>query len=124
MQLAGASIGGGLASAVGLGGGIVFNPVLIGLGVPPQVAASTGMYMIMFSSFLNSLTFYLFGSLPVAYALWIGFWSAIGIAIFLAIVGAIIKKYKRPSVVVFILAGVILLSTIVVPIVNIKHLIH
>ena len=98
--------------------------MLIGLGVPPQVAASTGMYMIMFSSFLNSLTFYLFGSLTVAYALWIGLWSAIGIAIFLAIVGAIIKKYKRPSLIVFILAGVILLSTIVVPIVNIKHLIH
>jgi len=30
-----ASIGGGLASGVGLGGGIVFNPVLIGMGVPP-----------------------------------------------------------------------------------------
>lgn len=28
-----ASIGGGFAGAVGLGGGVVFNPVLIGLGV-------------------------------------------------------------------------------------------
>ena len=35
VKLAAASIGGGLASAVGLGGGIVFNPVLIGMGVPP-----------------------------------------------------------------------------------------
>jgi uncharacterized membrane protein YfcA len=33
MQLVLASIGGGLAGAVGLGGGVVFNPVLIGLGV-------------------------------------------------------------------------------------------
>jgi uncharacterized membrane protein YfcA len=82
-----------LASAVGLGGGIVFNPVLIGLGVPPQVAASTGMYMIMFSAGLNTLTFYLFDNLHVAYAYWIGLWSAIGIAIFLSVVGAIIKKY-------------------------------
>lgn len=30
-----ASIGGGLAGAVGLGGGVVFNPVLIGMGVQP-----------------------------------------------------------------------------------------
>jgi uncharacterized membrane protein YfcA len=123
VKLAVASICGGLASAVGLGGGIVFNPVLIGLGVPPTVAASTGMYMIMFSAFLNSLTFYLFDKLSVQYALWIGVWSAIGIAIFLAIVGAIIKKYKRPSIVVFILAAVIALCAIVVPTVNIKHLI-
>ena len=35
IQLAVCSIGGGLASAVGLGGGIVFNPMLIGMGVPP-----------------------------------------------------------------------------------------
>lgn len=33
VQLILASIGGGLAGAVGLGGGVVFNPVLIGLGV-------------------------------------------------------------------------------------------
>lgn len=35
IQLIVCSIGGGLASAVGLGGGIVFNPILIGMGVPP-----------------------------------------------------------------------------------------
>lgn len=118
MKMVLAAIGGGLAGAVGLGGGVVFNPVLIGLGVPPQVAASTGMYMIMFSAFSNALTFWIFGNLSVKFALWIGFWSGIGIYIFLSIVGAIIKKYKRPSIVVFFLGGVIALSSIVVPAVN------
>lgn len=28
-----ASIGGGFAGSVGLGGGVIFNPVLIGMGV-------------------------------------------------------------------------------------------
>jgi len=112
-----------LASAVGLGGGVVFNPVLIGLGVPPTVAASTGMYMIMFSAFLNSLTFWLFDNLPIIYAYWIGLWSSFGIAVFLSIIGAIIKKYDRPSIVVFILGAVIAASSIVVPTVNIRHLI-
>ena len=28
-----ASLGGGLAGAVGLGGGVVFNPILIGMGL-------------------------------------------------------------------------------------------
>lgn len=92
-KLATASICGGLASAIGLGGGIVFNPVLIGLGIPPTVAASTGMYMIMFSSLLNTVTFHLFGVLSVPFALWIGFWSSIGTAIFLTAVGIIIKRY-------------------------------
>jgi hypothetical protein len=35
MKLVLASIGGGFAGAVGLGGGVVFNPVLIGMGVQP-----------------------------------------------------------------------------------------
>jgi uncharacterized membrane protein YfcA len=87
VQLTIASIGGGFASSVGLGGGIVFNPILIGMGVPPTVTASTGMYMIMFSAFSISLTFWLFGSLDVRFALWIGLWSSIGIYIFLSIVG-------------------------------------
>ena len=117
-----ASVGGGFAGAVGLGGGIVFNPVLIGMGMHPLAATSTGMYMIMFGSFSNALTFWLFGSLPLGYALWIGLWSAIGIYIILAFVGKLIKKSGRPSIIIFFLAGVIALSAVAVPFVNINHL--
>lgn len=124
LKLAFAGVGGGLASAVGLGGGVVFNPILIGMGVQPQVSASTGMYMIMFSAFSNSLTFAIFGNLSIQYALWIGAWSGLGIYIFLKIVSAIIKKYKHPSIVVFCLGGVIALSAVVVPAVNTEFLIQ
>jgi len=113
-----ASLGGGLAGAVGLGGGVVFNPVLVGMGVHPAVVSSTGMYMILFSALINSLTFWLFGNLYVNFALWLGFWSGLGIFIFLSIVGAIIKKYQRPSIIVFFLGIVIALSSILVPIIN------
>jgi uncharacterized membrane protein YfcA len=116
-------IGGGLCSAVGLGGGVAFNPVLLGLGVPPQVSSSTGMYMIMFSSFSNVLTFWIFGNLAVNYSMWIGLWSGIGIYIFLSVIGGIIKKYRRPSLIVFFLGGVIAASSVVVPTVNINFLI-
>lgn len=117
-----ASIAGGLCSAIGLGGGVAFNPVLIGMGVSPQVSASTGMYMIMFSAFSNALTFWLFGNLYTVYALWIGFWSGIGIYLFLSVFSALIKKYKHPSIIVFCLAGVIALSALVAPAVNTQHL--
>lgn len=40
---------GGLVGAMGLGGGVVFNPILLNLGVPPTVVAATGMYLIMYS---------------------------------------------------------------------------
>ena len=41
--------GGFAAGAFGLGGGSIYNPALLALGVQPRVAASTGMYLVMFS---------------------------------------------------------------------------
>jgi len=119
-----AALGGGFASSVGLGGGVVWNPVIIGMGFPPAACAATGMYMIMFSAFSNCLTFWLFGSLDVRFALWLGVWCALGIYIFLSVVGAIIKKYRRPSIIVFFLGGVLAVSTVAVPTTDILHLIQ
>ena len=42
-------VGGFAAGAFGLGGGSIYNPALLALGVQPRVAASTGMYLVMFS---------------------------------------------------------------------------
>lgn len=119
-----AGIGGGLAGAVGLGGAVVFGPILLSLGVAPQTSAATGMYMIMYSAFANTLTFWLFGSLNTGYALWIGIWSGLGIYFFLSVVSAMIKKYNRPSIVVFFLAAVIGASALVVPAVNTRALMN
>jgi hypothetical protein len=79
--------------------------------------------MIMFSAFANTIIFWLFGSLNMQYALWIGVWSGLGIYIFLALVSSAIKKYNRPSIVVFFLAAVIGASALVVPAVNTRALI-
>ena len=43
------SVVGGIVGAMGLGGGVVFNPVLLSLGVPPTVVAATSMLLIMYS---------------------------------------------------------------------------
>lgn len=41
--------GGFAAGAFGLGGGSIYNPALLALGVQPRVAAATGMYLVMYS---------------------------------------------------------------------------
>ena len=46
-----------LASALGLGGGVVFNPLLIELGVPPQISSATGMFLVLFASLSNSILY-------------------------------------------------------------------
>lgn len=43
-------VGGWVAGALGLGGGAIFNPVLLQMGVDAKVSSSTGMFMILFST--------------------------------------------------------------------------
>ena len=47
---------GGMVGAFGLGGGVVFNPLLLGLGVLPQVTTATAMYMILFGTTASTFT--------------------------------------------------------------------
>ena len=51
--------GGWVAGALGLGGGVIFNPLLISLGVPPKVSSATGMYQITFSTVATCTIFFL-----------------------------------------------------------------
>ena len=118
LYLLGGSFIGGIVGALGLGGGVVFNPLLIGLEVPAQVATSTAMYMILFSSLASSVIFLTMGGLNVDFALWIGAWSVIGIAFCMKVVNKLIQKYRRPSIIVFLLAIVLLISMIMIPIFN------
>ena len=49
--------GGWVSGALGLGGGAIFNPVLLSMGIPPGVSSSTGMYLVMFTTFGSSITY-------------------------------------------------------------------
>lgn len=57
--------GGWVSGALGLGGGAIFNPVLLSMGIPPAVASSTGMYLVMFTTFGSSITYTLQGTMDV-----------------------------------------------------------
>ena len=72
------SILGGIVGAMGLGGGVVFNPVLLSLGVPPTVVAATSMFLIMYSTASNTGIYLLKGYLRVKFAAWIGLWCCLG----------------------------------------------
>lgn len=65
-----ALIAGFIASLVGLGGGVIFNPLLLQFKVPPSVASNTGMFMIMFSTITNSFLFIMAGFFHIEYGLW------------------------------------------------------
>jgi uncharacterized membrane protein YfcA len=109
-------IGGWVAGALGLGGGSIYNPALLSLGVNPRTSGSTGMYLVLYSSINSCVSNYLSANLNIPYGLWISFWSAIGSMAGLVYADRYAKKSGRQSIFVLVLVVVFLLSVVMTPI--------
>ena len=85
--------GGLLSGALGLGGGTIFNPVLLSLGLPPMVCAASGLYLVTFSKIATTVVYIIYGQLDLPYGFWLSFCASVGSisAIFLA------RWYERVS---------------------------
>jgi uncharacterized membrane protein YfcA len=111
-----AFIGGWVSGALGLGGGSIFNPVLLSMGIPPAVASSTGMYLVLFTSIGSSITYTIQQTMNVEYALWTGGWCVLGSIAGMKLLKIFLKKWNRQSPIVFLLAGILGISALLIPI--------
>uniref|UniRef100_A0AAV1T6K8 Sulfite exporter TauE/SafE n=1 Tax=Peronospora matthiolae TaxID=2874970 RepID=A0AAV1T6K8_9STRA len=101
------------AGLLGIGGGMVKGPLLIEMGLLPQVSSATSSSMILFTSSATTIQFIILGSLSVDHALWHG---AIGFAA--GLVGQLgmsylVKKYRKSALVIFFVACFIGISGLV-----------
>ena len=106
---------GTLATSVGIGGGIIYNPILMSIGVPPMVSAATVMYVVMYRSFAAMLQFVILDRIMYDYAIWLCFWVVVATGFGLVIVNRKVEKSGNQSLVVYILAGLILCGSILTP---------
>jgi uncharacterized membrane protein YfcA len=87
--------GGIVCGALGLGGGTIFNPILISLGVPPITSSATGKYMIMFSKISSCVVYLVYGQLNPYQGLVLGAWKAVGGITLLYFSNLLVKKLNR-----------------------------
>ena len=109
-------VGGLVAGALGLGGGSIYNPALLSLGVHPKVSGATGMYLVLYSTVNTCLINYLNDYLDIYYALWISTFSLLGSILGMLATDKVVKMTGKPSVMVWVLVFVFILSTISTPI--------
>ncbi|XP_016496412.1 sulfite exporter TauE/SafE family protein 3-like isoform X1 [Nicotiana tabacum] len=104
-----AGIVGGL---LGLGGGFILGPLFLELGIPPQVSSATAAFVMIFSSSMSVIQYYLLRRFPVPYALYFIAVASIAALVGQHVVRRIISIVGRASVIIFILAFTIFVSAI------------
>ena len=108
-------MGGILAGALGLGGGVIFNPVLLTMGLPPQVSGACSLYMVFFSKSASCLVYILNGKMNILYAFWVGLWGSIGGVLGSLFLILYVKYGGRQSTIVFILVAEFVVSVALIP---------
>ncbi|XP_052176745.1 sulfite exporter TauE/SafE family protein 3-like [Diospyros lotus] len=115
-----AGVVGGL---LGLGGGFIMAPLFLELGIHPQVSSATATFIMMFSSSMSVVEYYLLKRFPIPYALYFG-----GVAMVAAfsgqhVVTRAIAILGRASLIIFILAITIFISAILLGGVGISNMV-
>ena len=65
-------IAGIVSSSLGIGGGMITNPVFSGLGMEPKQSSSTSNFLIIVTAIASSFIFILSGQLEIGYSIWLG----------------------------------------------------
>jgi uncharacterized membrane protein YfcA len=92
------AIGAGVASGtLGAGGGTPMGPMLIMLGVHPQINSATSSFLVFFTASIAALTFTLSGRIPEDYGLFMLVISFMAGIVGILSIRWIINRYKRPS---------------------------
>ncbi|KAH0708841.1 hypothetical protein KY284_010268 [Solanum tuberosum] len=104
-----AGIVGGL---LGLHGGFILVPLFLQLGILPQVSSTTANFMMIFSSSMSVIQYYLLGHFPVPYALYFVAVTTVAALVGRHVVDEIIRTVNRVSVIIFILAFTIFVGAV------------
>lgn len=109
-------VGGWVAGALGLGGGAIFNPALLTMGLPPQVSSATGLYLVTFSKIASCLVYLLNGELDLPYSFWLGAWATFGSVIGMWLTNLYMRMSGRQSIIVWVLVFMFAISVIAIPV--------
>ncbi|KAJ7206721.1 hypothetical protein O6H91_09G000600 [Diphasiastrum complanatum] len=105
----GAGIVGGL---LGLGGGAIMGPAFLELGLSPQVTSATSTFLMVYSSSLSVVEYYLLDRLPTAFAIYFSILSLVAALWGQVIIRKIVTSSGKASVIVFVLGCCMVMSTI------------
>ncbi|EGD78809.1 hypothetical protein PTSG_01784 [Salpingoeca rosetta] len=102
------------AAMMGIGGGMIKSPIMLAMGLQPQVVTTTSSFMIIFTSSATTLQYLILGKLKpqqLGIVMSMGFAGAV---VGQRVVNYIIAKYKKQSFLIFLLGGLTIVSGIII----------
>eukprot|EP01016_Furgasonia_blochmanni_P022025 TRINITY_DN24100_c0_g2_i1.p1 TRINITY_DN24100_c0_g2~~TRINITY_DN24100_c0_g2_i1.p1 ORF type:complete len:188 (+),score=15.94 TRINITY_DN24100_c0_g2_i1:168-731(+) len=116
---------GGLGSGMlGIGGGPIMVPILLDMGLLPEAASATSSFTVLMTSMSTSLQYFVNGDYKVHDAIILVLSSIVGSLIGNMVISALMKKYKRSSILLIVLTIASAVSTFVLPTFGIYKIIH
>ncbi|KAI4299233.1 hypothetical protein L6164_032713 [Bauhinia variegata] len=107
-----ALLAGILGGVFGIGGGMLISPLLLQVGIAPEVTAATCAFMVFFSSTMSALQYLLLGMDHIDLAIILSIICFIASLIGLLVVQRAINKHGRASIIVFSVSIVMFLSIV------------
>jgi uncharacterized membrane protein YfcA len=104
-----------LSGLLGIGGGLILGPLLLDLGVHPVITTATSNFMVVFISSSTTLQYIMLGMMNFDYGLVCTVLSTFGSFVGTYVIQKYLEKTKKNSVLVFVLAAVLGISTIFIP---------
>ena len=113
---------GAISTYLGIGGGMITGPFFLQIGMLPEVVAATNSVTTFFSALASSFQYFGTDRVLTYYSLYFFLLSGFSSIIGLKLSSIISRKFNRKSFIVFVLAGLIGISTILLVILGIMNI--
>ncbi|KAF5474673.1 hypothetical protein F2P56_006553 [Juglans regia] len=107
-----ALLAGILGGVFGIGGGMLISPLLLQVGIAPEITAATCSFMVFFSSTMSALQYVMLGMEDTHTALIFAVICFAASLLGLGVVQSAVRQYGRASLIVFSVSIVMALSTV------------
>lgn len=117
----GSVVAGIIVGLLGMGGGNIIGPMLLTLGVRPEISTISSSFTIFISSGTASAQYFISGLIQLDYAAWFFGISVAGSLLGILVLRRIAIKKQRVSCLVFCLFFILFASLIIIPVVGVLN---